>query len=134
MKFTCGNLAAFIKGVKPARSLVFGCAPNANNNSMHCRSNGETRLISEPKKYLLFGLAPASSSTLATSTCRFLRASRSGSSHKVVLRKSLESLKLPNKCKAEKAFGNFVARYARHAVSYLRFYIQMLRAYVQSTR
>lgn len=54
---------------------------------MHCRSNGETRLISEPKKYLLFGFAPASSRILATSTCRFLRASRSGSSHNVVLRR-----------------------------------------------
>lgn len=85
--FTWGNLAAFINGVNPARSRVFGWAPKANNNSMHCRSTGETRLISDPKKYLLFGFAPASSRILATSTCRFLKASRSGSSHNVVLRR-----------------------------------------------
>lgn len=85
--FTWGSLAAFINGVNPARSRVFGWAPKANNNSMHCRSTGETRLISDPKKYLLFGFAPASSRILATSTCRFLKASRSGSSHSVVLRR-----------------------------------------------
>lgn len=83
MQPTWGCLTAFISGVSPDLSLLSGFAPNVSNSSR--KSKSVTRLISEPKKYLLFGSAPCSNSIRAISICLLRIARRRGSSHSVVL-------------------------------------------------